>query len=71
MIIFVFRVLGHRSRQGKVLRRQLPPPRRDRRRMLRKYLRTGHLEGHGDLPAVGRRPSVRSRLAFRRQAWLL
>ncbi len=64
-------LLGHRRRKGQVLRRELSTPGRHDRRELPRDLRAGHLQGHGDLPALGHRAAVRRRLAHRRQTRLL
>ena len=63
--------LGHRRGQGQVLRGQLPAARRHRRRQLQQHLRAHHVQGHGELPALGRRAAVRRRLALRGPARLL
>ena len=62
---------GHRRRQGQVLLRQRSPQGRHGRREPPLHLRSHHLEGHGDLQAVGHRAAVRGRFVGRRQARLL
>ena len=64
-------ISGHWRWQGQVLRRQLSTPRWHRWRELPEHLRAGHLQGDGDVPALGRGPAVRRWLTHWRSPWLL